>query len=75
MKKFGKVFAVLMAAVMVFAASAVLAAPAQAAEPVTGVYVQTTGGDVMGYRYDGIDSYYAIHYGAAERFQPAVPAS
>ena len=75
MKKFGKVFAVLMAAVMILAAVTAFAAPAQASEPVTGVFVSTTGGDVMGYRYDGVDTYFGIHYGTAERFQPATPAS
>ncbi len=75
MKKIGKIFAVIMAAVMVFAASSALAAPAQAADAVTGVFASTTGGDVMGYRYDGVDTFFAIPYGTAERFQPAVPAS
>ena len=75
MKKLGKVFAVVMTAVLVLAATAAFAAPAQASEAVTGVYVQTTGGDVMGYRFDGVDTYFAIPYGSAERFQPAVPAS
>ena len=75
MKRFGKVFAVIMSAVMIFAAVSVFAAPAQASEPVAGVFATTTGGEVMGYTYDGVDNYFAIPYGQAERFMPAVPAS
>jgi len=75
MRKISKVFAVIMAAIMVFAASSVLAPPAKATDAVTGVLVSTTGGDAMGYRYDGVDTYFAIPYGTAERFQPAEPAS
>ena len=75
MKKISKLFAVIMTAVLVFAASSALAAPAQAADAVTGVFATTTGGDVMGYRYDGVDTYFAIPYGTAERFQVASPAS
>ena len=75
MKKLGKAFAIIMAAVMVFAAMAVFAAPAEASEPVTGAFATTTGGDVLGYRYDGVDTYFAIPYGTAQRFMPAEPAS
>ena len=75
MKKFGKVFAVILAAVMVFAATSAFAAPAEASEPVAGVYASVTGGDVMGYRYDDVDTFFAIPYGTAERFMPAEPAS
>lgn len=46
-----------------------------ASEAVTGVQATVTGGDVMGYRYDGVDNYFAIPYGTAERFQPAEPAT
>ncbi len=38
-------------------------------EPVTATFVDTTGGKVQGYRYDGVDNYLGIQYGTAERFQ------
>ena len=38
-------------------------------EPVKAVFVETTGGKVQGYRYDGIDNFLGIQYGTAERFQ------
>lgn len=75
MKRVGKMFALVMAAVMILGASIVLAAPAGASEPVVGVPAETTGGEVMGYRYDGVDTFYAIPYGTAQRFMPAEPAS
>lgn len=37
----------------------------------TACFAETTGGDVMGFRYDGVDHYLGIQYGSAERFQPA----
>ena len=65
-----------MAAVMILGTCAVFAAaPEEESEAVAGVFATTTGGDVMGYRYDGVDTYFAIPYGTAERFMPAEPAS
>ena len=85
MKKLGKVFALVLAAVLVFGSMTAFAAEAEAevaaeveavaSEPVSGVVATVTGGELMGYRYDGVDSYYGIPYGTAERFQPAQPAS
>ncbi|MCF0230114.1 MAG: carboxylesterase family protein, partial [Parasporobacterium sp.] len=75
MKKFSKIFAIVLAVVMAVAAASVMAAPVENTEPVVSTYATVTGGDVMGYRYDGVDTYFAIPYGSAERFQPAVPAA
>ena len=38
-------------------------------EPVKATFVETTGGKVQGYRYNGIDNYLGIQYGIAARFQ------
>ena len=75
MKNMKKVFAVVLTAAMCLTAILGFASTAMASEPVTGVFVETTGGTVMGYRYDGVDTFFDIKYGEAERFQPAVAAS
>ena len=36
-------------------------------------FASTTGGDVMGYKYDGVEYYLGIQYGTAERFKAAQP--
>lgn len=74
MRKRSFIIAVVMTVIMIFAASSAFASTAKAADPVVAVATTVTGGDVMGYRYDGVDTYYAIPYGSAERFQPAQPA-
>lgn len=48
---------------------------ANAAEPVSATFVDTTGGKVQGYRYDDVDYYFAIQYATAERFKDPVPYS
>ncbi|MBQ9031614.1 MAG: carboxylesterase/lipase family protein [Parasporobacterium sp.] len=75
MRKKSSVIAVILTAVLILTSVTALASPAKAAEPVTGVPATVTGGDVMGYRYDGVDTFFAIPYGTAERFQPAQAAS
>ncbi|MCF0229500.1 MAG: carboxylesterase/lipase family protein, partial [Parasporobacterium sp.] len=75
MKKFTKVFAIVLSVVLSALTVSVMAAPIENTEPVTAKFVTTTGGEVMGYRYDGVDTFFAIPYGTAERFQPATPAS
>ena len=76
MKKISKLFAILLAAVMVMATAITVYAESDTIDdPVTGVFVTTTGGEVMGYRFDGVDTYYDIPYGTAERFQPATAAT
>ncbi|MDD6160697.1 MAG: carboxylesterase family protein [Oscillospiraceae bacterium] len=50
--------------------------PAEDTRVATGaVFTNTTGGMVCGYSVDGIDQYYGIPYGTAERFMAAKPAS
>ena len=87
MKILGKVLALVLAVVLVLGsmtafadeaeveAEAAAEVAAEVSEPVTGVFATVTGGELMGYRYDGVDTYFAIPYGTAERFQPAQPAS
>ena len=75
MKKTRKSLAVIIATVLCLTAIIGFATTAMASEPVTGVFVETTGGTVMGYRYDGVDTFFDIKYGEAERFQPAVAAT
>lgn len=53
---------------LVFAFSAIAADQA-----VYATFVQTTGGKVQGYHYDGVDHYFAIQYGVAERFKDPQP--
>ena len=65
-----KVLAVFLSIVMILALSAAAFADS---EPVRAVFVETTGGKVQGYRYDGIDNYLGIQYGTAERFQAPQP--
>ncbi len=67
MKKF---LALLLSAIMLVSMISIAGA---ASEPVRATFVDTTGGKVQGYRYDGVDNYFAIQYGTAERFQEAVP--
>jgi hypothetical protein len=61
-----KILALLLSVVMILMVSAVAFADS---EPVKAVFVETTGGKVQGYRYDGIDNFLGIQYGTAERFQ------
>lgn len=47
----------------------------KAEEATTAVFASTTGGEVMGYRYENVDRYLGIPYATAERFQLPVPTS
>ncbi len=47
--------------------------PGETAEYTDACFATTTGGDVMGYKYDGVEYYLGIQYGTAERFKMPEP--
>lgn len=47
---------------------------AELLQPTMPVYINTTGGDIAGFQFDGVQTFYGVPYGTAERFQMPKPA-
>ena len=62
-----------MAIAISIAAAANLGTVDAAKEATSLCFAETTGGKVMGYQYDGVDTYFGIQYGTAKRFEMPQP--